>query len=321
MSGAPVSANLIPIYALPATAAMTNDLEASSLYSIDRLPLDREADIFRDYPAFKLGVTASVRHYARLLLPLLQRVIATNPEPTGWIITAPPIMAQTPAGANLLCRELFDLFTHDRNQSDGPELSLIEIQHESTTAGSIDWKDPAKAQDYARLEFADRVSERERSSRRLVHNSDFRGRPIVFINDICVTGAQQQVMQKYFDQTEAAAVEWIYLIVVDPEIGRTTPALEWEINFTPFEDLLRLVSCEPIQFTGKCVQRLMGLSVAELDQVLRALDGERRSRLLQLAVWNGFQDLDGAQQQMDLVQSYAERSYSARNKVSEASGG
>lgn len=300
---------------------MTNDPEASSLYTIDRLPLDLEADIFRGYPAFKLGVTAGVRHYARLLLPLLQRVIATKPEQAGWIITAPPILARTPAGANLLCRKLFDLYTHDRNQSEGPELSLLEIQHDSTTPDSIDWKDPAKAQDYARLEFADRVSERERSSRRLVHNSDFRGRPIVFINDICVTGAQQQVMHKYFDQTGAAAVKWLYLIVVDPEIGRTTPTIEWEINFTPFEDLLRLVSCEPIQFTGKCVQRLMGLNLAELDQVLRALDGERRSRLLELAVWNGFQDLDGAQQQMDLVRSYAERSYPVCNKVSEARGG
>jgi hypothetical protein len=301
---------------------MTNDLEATSLERISRLPLDLEAEVFRQYPAFKLGVTASFRHYAALLLPLLQRVMAGEPEQTGWIITAPPIMAQTPAAANLLCRELFDLFTHGENESNGPELSLIEIQHDSTTSGSIDWKDPAKAQDYAKLEFADRVSERERASHGLAHNSEFRGRPIVFINDICVTGAQQQVMQRYFDEAGAATVKWFYLIAVDPEIGRATPTIEWQINFTPFEDLLRLVSCEPIQFTGKCVQRLMGLSVAELKEVLEALDGERRSRLLELAVWNGYQDLDGAQQQMEMVRSYAGTgSYPDPVDDCEASGG
>ena len=48
----------------------------------------------------------------------------------------------------------------------------------------------------------------------------------------------------------------------------------------------------------------MHLSIAELDQVLRALNGERRTRLLELAVLNGFQNLDGFQEQMELVRSY-----------------
>jgi hypothetical protein len=65
-----------------------------------------------------------------------------------------------------------------------------------------------------------------------------------------------------------------------------------------------MVSREQIRFTGKCVQRLMGLSAAELERVLRALDGERRTRLLELAVLNGFQNLDGFQEQMELVRSY-----------------
>ena len=42
--------------------------------------------------------------------------------------------------------------------------------------------------------------------------------------------------------------------------------MEWQINLAPFEDLLRMVSREQIQFTGKCVLKLMQLSIAELDQ-------------------------------------------------------
>ena len=112
-------------------------------------------------------------------------------------------------------------------------------------------------------------------------------------------------MQEYFERDGAACVKWLYLIVIDPEIGRANPRLEWQINFAPFEDLLRMVSREQIQFTGKCMTKLMNLSVTELDQVLRALNAERRTRLLELATLNGFQNLDGFAEQMKLVRSYA----------------
>jgi hypothetical protein len=280
------------------------DFGATSLYRISQLPLDPDAEVFRHYPAFKLGVTKSIRHYARLMLPLVKGVIASGSGHANWVLTAPAMTAQTPAAANLLCWELFDLYMRERDGSHITALSLIDIQHDSEAKASIDWKDPAKSQDYAELDFADRVTERERSSRRMIPNAGFRGRPILFVNDICVTGAQQHVMRGYFERAGAACVRWLYVIVVDPEIGRTAPRIEWQINFAPFEDLLRMVSREQIRFTGKCVQRLMGLSTAELERVLRALDAERRARLLELAVLNGFQHLDGFQEQMELVRSY-----------------
>ena len=272
-----------------------NSTDVICLHRISRLPLDANAEIFRQYPAFKLGVTASVRHYAQLLLPVMKRLIAKTSEHTGWILTAPAIAAQTLAGANLLCRELFDLYKQDQDVSTAKALSLIEIKYDNEKTASID---------YANLDFADRVTERKRLNSRLVSNSNFHGRPILFINDICITGAQQRAMRQYFEREEVACVKWLYLVVVDPEVGMTNPKIEWQINFCPFEDLLRLVSREEIQFTGKCVLKLMNLSIAELDEVLRALNVERRSRLLELAVLNGFHNLDGFREQMELVRSY-----------------
>jgi hypothetical protein len=251
--------------------------ETTCLYRITQLPLDADAEIFRHYPAFKLGVTAAIRHYAELLLPLVKRLIS-NSELGDWILTAPPIVAHTPAGANLLSWELFDLCLRDSKQ-----LSLINMHYDEAATASAD---------YAKMDFADRVTERKQLSRRLVHNGDFRGRAVLFVNDISVTGAQQQAMQQYFELAEAACVKWLYLIVVDPQIGRIKPDIEWQINFAPFEEVLRMVSSEEIQFTGKCVQRLMHLSIAELEQVLRALTRDRRTQLLKLAVLNGFQNLD-----------------------------
>ena len=283
-----------------------SDFETTSLYRISQLPIDPNAEIFRLYPAFKLGVTASVRHYAQLLLPVMKRLIAKTSEHTGWVLTAPAIAAQTLAGANLLCRELFDLYKQDQDVSTAKALSLIEIKYDNEKTASID---------YANLDFADRVTERKRLNSRLVSNSNFHGRPILFINDICITGAQQRAMRQYFEREEVACVKWLYLVVVDPEVGMTNPKIEWQINFCPFEDLLRLVSREEIQFTGKCVLKLMNLSIAELDEVLRALNVERRSRLLELAVLNGFHNLDGFREQMELVRSYGSKQIEERQDI------
>ncbi len=283
-----------------------NRTDITCLHRISQIPIDPNESIFGEYPAFKLGVAKSVRHYAELLLPLAKRIIAGDSEYTEWILTAPAITDQTPAAANLLCWELFELCKHDRDISSSQELSVMDIHHDRESTASMDWKDPTKSLDYAKLDFEDRVKERERHSRCLVPNADFHGRPILFVNDICVTGAQQQTMQQYLEHAEAACVRWLYVIAVDQEIGRSNPKIEWEINFATFEHLLRMVSCEQIQFTGKCLQALMHLSLAELDQVLRALNERRRSRLLELAVLNGFQRLDAFRKNIELVTSYCQ---------------
>jgi hypothetical protein len=274
--------------------------ETTSLHRISQLPFDANTEIFlRQYPAFKLGVTAAVRHYAELLWPVVKR-IANDSKHTGWVFTAPPIVAHTPAAANLLCRELFDSYVRDHDTPNAKDVSIIDFHYDD----SINWTDRTRWKDYAKIDFADRVAERERLNRQLPRDTNFRGRPVFFINDICVTGAQQEAMQLYFEQAEAACVRWLYLIVVDPEIGRRQPDIEWKINFAPFDDVLRMVTREEIQFTGKCVQRLMRLSVAELDQVLRALDRERRERLLELALLNGCHKQDDFQQQMQLLKNF-----------------
>ena len=280
--------------------------DTTFLYRISELPLDADAEIFREYPAFKLGVTTAVRHYARLLLPLVTKLIANDTEQKRWAFTAPPITGQTPAAANLLGSELFDLCARDLEIRASKEVSLIDIEYDLGSSNTADWKVPNRSHDYAKLDFADRVTERERLSRCLVHNGDVQGRAVIFVNDIRVTGAQQQTMQHYFERMEAACVRWLYVIVVDPEIGKTNSRVEWEINFAPFAELLRMVSREEIQFTGKCVQRLLHLSVAELEQVLSAFDNERRSRLLQLAILNGFENLEDFEPQIKLIRAYAQ---------------
>ena len=284
-----------------------SDLENTSLCRITQRTIDADAEIFRAYPAFKLGADAGVRYYAELLLPLAKRLIVGDPAHRNWILTVPAITGRTPAAANLLCRELFELCKRDRDIKFSKELSLIDIPHAGESPDSMDWKDPTKSLDYAKLDFEDRVKERARFLRRLAPSVEFRGRPVLFVNDICVTGAQQRTMQQYFDRAGAACVRWLYVIDVDRDIGKSNPKIESQINDAPFEELLRTVSRERIQFTGKCVQKLMHLSVAELGQVLEALSEERRCRLLELLAWNGYETRDGFRDRMELVRSYTSK--------------
>jgi PRTase ComF-like len=260
-----------------------SDSQTTALHYINSLPFDANAEIFRHYPAFKLGVTASVRHYAQLLLPVLKRMIETD---SGWVMTSPALASQTPAAANLLCWQL----------GNSTHLPVIDVQYDNEATASID---------YAKLSVADRVAARRRLSSRLIPNAGFQGRPVVFINDISITGTQQRALQQYFDSVGATRVSWLYLVVVDPEIGNANPEMEWQINFSPFEDLLRMVSREEIQFTGKCVLKLLQLSIEELDQVLRALSAERRSQLLELAVRNGFEEMGNFRERVKLIRNLA----------------
>jgi len=106
---------------------MASNSETTSLHRISRLPFDAQAEIFRHYPGFKIGVVDSVRYYARLLLPLVRELIANDSDHAGWILTGPAIASQTMAAANLLCRELSDLYLRERDTRNYKELSLIDI--------------------------------------------------------------------------------------------------------------------------------------------------------------------------------------------------
>ena len=214
-----------------------SDLENTSLYKITQRSVEADAGIFRAYPAFKLGARDGVRHYAELLLPLAKRLIVGDSAHRDWILTAPAITGRTPAAANLLCRELFKLCKRDRDITSSNQISLINIPHMGESPDSMDWKDPTKSLDYAKLDYEDRVNERERFLRRLAPSVTFQGRPVLFVNDICVTGAQQRTMQQYFDRAGAACVRWLYIICVDGYVGKSNPRIESQINDAPFEEL------------------------------------------------------------------------------------
>ena len=70
---------------------------------LGRAPPSRERRV--PYPVFELGERESAVRYPGQLAPLVEVLIAANPRPTDWTLTAFPYSANLGA-ANLLCWEI-----------------------------------------------------------------------------------------------------------------------------------------------------------------------------------------------------------------------
>ena len=118
----------------------------------------------------------------------------------------------------------------------------------------------------------------------------FRDRAVLFINDINVTGTQQSFMQKAFEAVEPASVDWLYIIQVDPGLGRSNPELEYALNhlrLETFEGLAEVVARAEIDLTCRCIRRLLDYPAAQLELLFRALSDTRRRSLYDLATQEG----------------------------------
>ena len=278
---------------------MVNSLTTvSSLHRITKLPIDLNNPFYTHYPSLKLGVDESVVHYGKLLAPVAKQLILANLDYTDWVLTAPAYNA-LPAAANLLCWCVYDLLKDQLPPS--ITLSVLDI-HESNRF--LEPESQKKADDYSKLSQEERIKSRERSNQFIIPEPAFCDRAVIFVNDINVTGTQQKFMQRYFESVQAAIVQWLYVIDVEKSIGESEPQLEYSINYSKiasFEEFAQIIAHANIQYTAKCVWRLLAYSVPELDQLFRTLDDNRKSRILQLALEEGLSKKEIFQKKIALL--------------------
>src|SRR5207248_6129898 len=75
--------------------------------------------------------------------------------------------------------------------------------------------------------------------------ADFRGRGVLFINDINVTGTQQKYARLTLDSVQPALVHWLYIFQVDLDLGRSHPEIEYNLNYLnidSFEDFAEILA-------------------------------------------------------------------------------
>jgi hypothetical protein len=248
-----------------------------ALHTIAALPLDPQLPLFRHYPAMKLGARAAVDSFVERLVPRVRALIAEHPA--RWVVTVPPLFV-LPAGANLIargvCRELARL--------DGYAPPLVELRYSPPDPATEHLEVPAE--DYSRSGVAERVKSRaqlyEGRSRIAIDAEQFRGRAVLFVNDINVTGTQQHFMRRALAPTRPESLHWLHVLQVDPELGRAHPELEYALNhlhLASFAEFAELVADPGTEHTARCADRILGGDPAALAPVLRRLGPAQATRL------------------------------------------
>lgn len=279
-----------------------------ALHTITTLPLDPRFPLFEHYPAMKIGVRESVRYYASLLAPLAAEIIAAEPETMEWVVTAPPLYA-IPAGANLLAWEVYRILTERMLAGRSPShLSIREVNIRYALPIPSMTRHVLPGDDYSSSGVDHRIRNRqavhEGEGAPKLDAADFRGRAVLYVNDINVTGTQQFYMQRALDALHPASIHWLYVIQVDPALGRSNPEVEYSLNYLnldSFEDFAEIVANADIEYTSRCVARLFAYPQSQLEPLFRSLEARRRKRLHQLASAEGAYTGEGNEAKLALL--------------------
>jgi hypothetical protein len=197
-------------------------------------------------------------------------------EPRGWVVTAPPLFV-LPAGANLMawevCRELV--------------LRCVDLRYTQPHPRGT-------KNDYASTGIPERIRNRkelhEGSCAPRPEAGDFEGRAVLVINDINVTGTQQLFIERTLQSVWPASIHFLYVVQVDPELGRSHPEVEHSLNhlsLETFEDFVEVVTRADIDYTSRCMARLFDYPLQRFAEVIRSCDESRRARLRELAQAEG----------------------------------
>lgn len=273
-----------------------------ALHTITSLPLDPHFPLFEHYPAMKIGVRESVRYYANLLAPLAATIMDSQPGATDWVLTAPPLYV-IPSGANLLAWEVNHLL---RNNPRYNSLRTLDLRYSRCPPDGY-WfdslpanranpqsQDLSKGGEYSSSGIEARIANRKsllQSERAPKPDpAELRDRSVLVINDSNVTGTQQWFLQRFLEPFHPASIQWLYIIQVDPPLGHSNPELEYSLNhlnLSTFEDFAEVVAHADIDYTSRCISRLLRYPEAMLEPFIRSLDETRRRRLHQLVIEEG----------------------------------
>ncbi len=144
----------------------------------------------------------------------------------------------------------------------------------------------------------------EHSREPLLEPRDFRGRSILFVNDIKVTGTHQRYMQQAFAKLDSPQICWLYILEIDREIAEAEPEVEYAINQSrigSFEEFTDLLATHKLEYTSRCITRLLSYELSQLAKLFQMLDLGRKKAILELATAEGRFSGDYFKEKMDLL--------------------
>lgn len=259
-----------------------------SLRTIEKLPIDYRDDFFSHYSRLKLGVNESVVYYGAQLSRLAEDVITqSRPGLTDWVITGPAYNV-LPGGPNLLCSYIYEDLRN--TLPDSITLSLVHLRVETVDLEIKDAESLNSYHNYSTFTQQERNVFYEQSREPLIEPRDFRGRSILFVNDIKVTGTHQRYMQQAFARLDPPQICWLYVLAVDREIAEAEPEVEYAINLSGiagFEEFADLLATHSLEYTSRCITRLLSYELSQLTKLFQMLDVGRKKAILELATAEG----------------------------------
>lgn len=284
----------------------TQQTSLRSLRIIEKLPIDYSDDFFGHYPRLKLGVTESVDYYGAQLSRLAEEVITQSlPGPTDWVITGPAYNV-LPGAPNLLCSYIYEDLKN--KLPDSITLSLVHLRVETDDLEIKDSESLNKYHNYSTFTQQERNQLYEQSREPLIEPRDFRGRSILFVNDIKVTGTHQRYMQQAFAKVDPPQICWLYILAIDREIAEAEPEVEYAINHSriaSFEEFADLIATHNLEYTSRCITRLLCYELSKLAKLFQMLDVGRKKAILELATAEGRFSGDYFKEKIDLLKRCA----------------
>jgi hypothetical protein len=294
MNGAWLPNKLLPLSLKAALSKrlemIQNPLDTSSLCTIKSFPFDLKQSFFSHYPTMKQGLDESVRFYAEKLTSKAVGILNCLPNCKDWVLTAPPYDT-LPAAANLLAWQVQDEL---QKRCTDHTLQTVNIRLNKKLLQINSQDEFERFQDYSKAGVEDRIRVRAKLQELVEdignHKNSLKGRNIIFINDINVSGTQQKFMNRYLKKAEPASIYYLYIIDVDADIGRKHPELEYELNWSGVKTLnefSRLLNAVEVSYTSRCVERLFSYKLSEFQYLVKKLSSNRRDYILSIAKKEG----------------------------------
>lgn len=279
-----------------------------ALRKIEKLPIDYSDDFFSHYPRLKVGVIESVAYYGAQLSRLAEDVITQSlARHSDWVITGPAYNV-LPGAPNLLCSYIYEDLKD--KLPDSVTLSLAKLRDETSDLEIRDSGSLNSYHNYSTFTRHERTQAYDHAPEPSMEPCDFLGRSILFVNDINVTGTHQRYMERFFAKRDPPQICWLYVLVIDREIAEAQPELEYEINLSSiatFEKFANLLATQHLEYTSRCITRLLAVDVSRLEKVLQMLDEGRLKKILELATAEGRFSGNYFKEKIDLLKRYAGR--------------
>ncbi len=238
------------------------------------------------YSLFKYGSRQETVKFANALVAYARIVVAEEDEP--WLLTSAAYKHIPTAAATL---------THFFWDASGIVFEPLRVKRENLFAG-----------EYEKLDAAARHAVLMDAGFHL-QGPDVKGRKVVVIDDIRITGTHETLLTSLLQQAGAAEVLFLYIVRVEAAASVLDPTLEHRLNSAAIaspQDLLRYIhAASPMLNARLCKRILLWPAADALPRILRELPDAFLAELAEAVAREGYDTLARLQPAVAMLQAEA----------------